>query len=273
MLWRCSGPVTRGSEYSMAPPLLGGKSCRYVVEMICRQLTHGKHSQSRTYEGTVPRHESEPECKEIIQSCDMSAIGEEWNVGGWRLRVDAYSLHHPGRETQETAMLQLADASKRGLSRCRIPYCLRRIFYTLADMIKDFQQLVCYRIEENDRSLAYVHRLRPGVHWRNHALWVARLADRLGVASQVAAEVFTSSPQPSTLGSEELANTVEGFANGSPSALQSDNIGPTAYVLFGSRKSPTDRHRDTKFILMNRVATSSLCDVGSRSFPLSNLVW
>nr|POF20014.1 muts protein like 1 [Quercus suber] len=74
-------------------------------------------------------------------------------------------------------------------------------FHALADMTKGFRQLGCYCTdvaEESDGSWAYVHRLRPGVNRKSHALKVARLAGIPDAALQVAAEVLNELPQGST---------------------------------------------------------------------------
>lgn len=68
-------------------------------------------------------------------------------------------------------------------------------FHALADMTRDFDNLVCYCtdvIEEEDGSWSYNHKLRKGINRESHALKVARLAGLPESAIAVAGEVLAN---------------------------------------------------------------------------------
>ena len=77
------------------------------------------------------------------------------------------------------------------VNKCRTLFATH--FHTLADMTSDFEQLACYcsRVDAEDGSFSFVHRLEKGVNRQSHALDVARLAGLPELALQVAADTLT----------------------------------------------------------------------------------
>lgn len=79
------------------------------------------------------------------------------------------------------------------VNQCRALFATH--FHALADMTRDFDNLVCYCtdvIEEEDGSWSYNHKLRKGINRESHALKVARLAGLPESAIAVAGEVLAN---------------------------------------------------------------------------------
>ncbi|MCJ1283738.1 DNA mismatch repair ATPase msh1 [Xylographa opegraphella] len=114
-----------------------------------------------------------------------------------------------GRGTTPEDGIAVAFASLHHLyhtNHCRTLFATH--FHVLADMTNDWNGVGCYCTdvsESSSGSFSYVHRLRPGVNRRSHALKVAKLAGMPDSAIDVAAQVLNSFRGAATLEPEKQA--------------------------------------------------------------------